>query len=68
MFPGGGIKAGEMPEEAAMREAYEALGMRVKLERCLTTVAYQGTQYFFGAKRQAGLWGYGRWSRIYGPS
>lgn len=30
-FPGGGIKSGETPEEAAVREAYEELGVRSKM-------------------------------------
>jgi 8-oxo-dGTP pyrophosphatase MutT (NUDIX family) len=38
VFPGGGIEAGEMPEEAAIREAWEELGLRVAIRRLLARV------------------------------
>ena len=35
-FPGGGVEAGETPEEAARREAVEKLGVEVELGRSRT--------------------------------
>lgn len=34
-YPGGGIEAGESPEEAAVREAHEEIGLAVSLPRIL---------------------------------
>ncbi|MFF2944056.1 NUDIX hydrolase [Streptomyces niveus] len=34
-FPGGGIEAGETPEQAAVRETAEEVGLEVKAERVL---------------------------------
>jgi 8-oxo-dGTP diphosphatase len=34
-LPGGGQEPGESPEEAAVREAYEECGLRIRILRCL---------------------------------
>jgi 8-oxo-dGTP diphosphatase len=47
VFPGGGIEYGETPEEGEKREAFEELGVEVKIKQCLSTLDYNGTQYFF---------------------
>ena len=32
-FPGGGVEIGELPKQAAVRELYEELGLRIKSEQ-----------------------------------
>jgi len=34
-LPGGGQEPGESPEEAAVREAFEECGLRIRIRRCL---------------------------------
>lgn len=38
VFPSGGIKLGETPEDAAKREAFEEVGVEVKIGECIATV------------------------------
>lgn len=54
VFPGGGIEKGETPEEASKREAFEELGVEVKVNECLTKIEDNGTQYFFYPKSLRG--------------
>jgi 8-oxo-dGTP diphosphatase len=49
VFPGGGIEQGETPENAAIREAFEELGVTIQLNECITEVYYKGKQYFYSA-------------------
>ncbi len=60
VFPGGGIEDGETPEEGAKREAYEELGVKVKIRECIAKVEYNGTQYFFRADIKEGIFGTGQ--------
>ncbi|GAA0289100.1 8-oxo-dGTP pyrophosphatase MutT (NUDIX family) [Gracilibacillus halotolerans] len=46
VFPGG-IEKGETPKEGAKREAFEELGVEVRINECIATVEFNGTQYFF---------------------
>jgi len=59
VFPGGGIEADETPEQAAKREAFEELGLRVEIASLLTTVERNGFQYFYVANRVGGRFGSG---------
>lgn len=59
VFPGGGIEAGETPEAAAEREAWEELGVKVEIQQCLATVEFNGKQYFFQATIREGEFGTG---------
>jgi 8-oxo-dGTP diphosphatase len=61
VFPGGGIEAGETPEQAAVREAHEELGVDVALERLLVTDEFHGVHsYFYRAHLAGGRFGTGK--------
>ncbi|MFZ3579303.1 NUDIX hydrolase [Virgibacillus sp. DJP39] len=60
VFPGGGIEEDETPEEGAKREALEELGVEVKVNECVATVSFNGTQYFFLSEIIAGAFGTGK--------
>ncbi|MFS0821958.1 NUDIX hydrolase [Bacillus sp. 1P02SD] len=59
VFPGGGIEPSESPRECAIREAYEELGVKVKIHKSIGTVDYCGTQYFFLSEIIEGTFGTG---------
>lgn len=59
VFPGGGIKAGETPENAAKREALEETGLEVEIQECIETVDFNGKQYYFLAAITGGEFGSG---------
>ncbi|KQL53550.1 DNA mismatch repair protein MutT [Heyndrickxia shackletonii] len=59
VFPGGGIKEGETPEEATIREAYEELGVKVAIRELIGKLEYNGTQYFYLAEMMEGEFGTG---------
>lgn len=42
VFPGGGIEEGETPEEATKREAYEELGVHIKVGNLIAKLEYKG--------------------------
>lgn len=44
-FPGGKIEPGETPEAAVVREIQEELGMKVAVDRFLTTVEYDYPEF-----------------------
>lgn len=67
VFPGGGIEKGETPEKATIREAYEELGVRIKIEKCLETICYNGMQYYFQAEIIQGEFGTGKGEEFTDP-
>lgn len=55
LFPGGGVEDGESPEEAAVREAYEELGLEVELIRLVGDFRHgKQRQLFYLARIMAG--------------
>jgi len=59
-FPGGGIDEGESPEQAAVREAEEELGVVVEIQQKAVEVFINGnTQHYFLVSRISGDFGTG---------
>jgi 8-oxo-dGTP diphosphatase len=59
-FPGGGIDKEESPEEAAIREAEEELGIVVELkQKVAVVVLWEKTQHYFLAENFSGEFGTG---------
>lgn len=60
VFPGGGVDEGETPEQAAVREAMEELGVDVAIGQKVAEIHFdQSTQYYFLAGRLGGEFGTG---------
>ena len=59
-FPGGGVDAGETPEQAVVREMAEETGLRVVVRRKLADVWFKGNrQEFFLVEKLGGEFGTG---------
>ena len=72
-FPGGGIDEGESPEQAAIREAEEELGIVVRVKLKVAEVLFSGSsQFYFLVEKISGEFGtgtgeeYGEYNPIYG--
>ncbi len=66
-FPGGGIKLGETPAEAAAREAWEELGVLVATGANVATVTFAGSiQHFIRAEITGGFFGSGEGKEMTG--
>jgi len=60
VFPGGGVEEGETPEQGAVREAMEELGVKVKIKQKIAIIHfYQSTQHYFQVDRVSGKFGTG---------
>jgi 8-oxo-dGTP diphosphatase len=53
-FPGGGVDAGETPEQAVVRETQEELGVQVRVLRQVAKVWFRGNPQFFFLVEQVG--------------
>ncbi|CUB54198.1 RNA pyrophosphohydrolase [Bacillus subtilis] len=60
VFPGGGIEEGETSEEATKREAYEELGVHIKVGNLIAKLEFKGTEYYFNAHIIGGVFGSGK--------
>jgi len=60
VFPGGGVDEGETPQQAAIREAMEELGVEVAIKQKVAVIHFgQSTQIYFLAERVGGEFGSG---------
>ncbi len=60
VFPGGGMDEGETPEQAAVREAKEELGVEVVTKRMIAVIHFgQSTQFYYLVERVGGEFGTG---------
>jgi len=60
VFPGGGVDEGETPEQGAIREAMEELGVQVVVKRLAAKIQFDlSTQYYFLVEQVSGEFGSG---------
>ncbi len=66
-FPGGHVEDGESPEQAALREAEEELGLRVTIQRLLAVIWWQGhPQYYYLVEADKDVLGVGKGEEMVG--
>ena len=67
-FPGGHVEEGETPEQAAVRETEEELGLKVVIKKLLVRMNWQGRwQYYYEVNPVAGRFGSGTGSEMTSP-
>ena len=67
-FPGGHVEEGETPEQAAIRETEEELGLQVKLIQPVAQFGWQGKwQYYFLVELTGGTFGSGNGEEMLEP-
>jgi 8-oxo-dGTP diphosphatase len=61
VIPGGGMEPGETPEQTAIRESREELGLAIAIDRLIARVIFHGReQYYFLARVTGGHFGTGQ--------
>lgn len=59
-FPGGHVEPDETPEQAALREAEEELGLRIAIKKLLAIAWWRGhPQYYYLVEARGGVFGSG---------
>jgi 8-oxo-dGTP pyrophosphatase MutT (NUDIX family) len=67
-FPGGHVEEGETPEQAAVREAEEELGLAVFIKKHLARIGWQGKwQYYYLVETLGGTFGSGTGEEMLTP-
>ncbi|HTX93265.1 MAG TPA: NUDIX domain-containing protein [Anaerolineales bacterium] len=67
-FPGGHVEPGETPEQAAVRETEEELGLKVGIRRLLATIWWHTKpQYYYLVERLGGEFGTGSGEEMKAP-
>jgi 8-oxo-dGTP diphosphatase len=67
-FPGGHVERGETPEQAAVRETEEELGLQVTVKQLLATIWwYDKPQVYYLVERVAGEFGTGTGEEMQNP-
>jgi ADP-ribose pyrophosphatase YjhB (NUDIX family) len=67
VIPGGGMEMGETPEQTAIRESHEELGLNIAIERLLAKVVFHGReQFYFYARVTGGHFGTGKGPEMIG--
>lgn len=60
VFPGGGVDEGETPEQGAVREAFEELGIEVAIKKTVAVIHFdQSTQVYYLVEQVGGEFGTG---------
>ncbi|MDX6284372.1 MAG: hypothetical protein QOH03_5443 [Kribbellaceae bacterium] len=68
-LPGGGVEDGETPQEAAVRESYEELGLIVRVDGLVAVINFRGsTQYYYRAEVLGGEFGTGTGEELASPA
>jgi 8-oxo-dGTP pyrophosphatase MutT (NUDIX family) len=69
VLPGGQVEDGESPQEAAVRETHEELGLIVSLDGLVAVVHFRGsTQYYYRAEALGGEFGSGKGEELTSPA
>jgi 8-oxo-dGTP diphosphatase len=68
-FPGGHVEPGETPEQAALRETEEELGLQVIIQRLLAVIWWrEKPQYYYLVESSGGTFGTGTGDEMHHPS